>query len=299
MRILIIGCNGFIGRNLFQYFKIYVKAQVYGCDIQEGNDDPAYFCIGKDNDDFIIPFRTNIFDLCINCSGAASVPNSLKNPMLDYQLNTINVFKMLEAIRLYQTSCKFLNLSSAAVYGNPKKLPVSEQDILDPVSPYGLHKMHAEQICQSFYVYWQIPTFSVRIFSAYGPGLKKQLFWDLYQKSLDTDMVEVFGTGEETRDFIFIDDMIQAIELVVQKANFNGGCINVANGCAIKISDAVHGFYDALGWKGDVHFIGEVRKGDPINWQAEIQQLRSLGYDQKFDLETGLSMYAKWLKEKA
>ena len=121
MKILIIGCNGFIGSNLFNYFKAKGSATVFGCDIQEENGDPFYFC-SKEENAFDTLFGKTIFDYCINCSGAASVPDSLKNPLQDYWLNTINVFQMLEAIRLRQPSCKFLNLSSAAVYGNPKKI---------------------------------------------------------------------------------------------------------------------------------------------------------------------------------
>lgn len=296
MKVLIIGSNGFIGSNLLAYFKEKGFATVAGCDVQVG-EDPSYFCFHKEEKGFDSLFQKHVFDCCINCSGAASVPDSLKNPLQDFELNTLNVFKMLEAIRLHQPSCKFLNLSSAAVYGNPKTLPVSEMDELAPVSPYGLHKMQAEQLCKSFFDYWQIPTCSLRIFSAYGPGLKKQLFWDLYQKSLKSDKVELFGTGSETRDFIFIEDIMQAIKLVIQTLPFRGECINIANGHQSPIREAVGLFYDALGWKGQVSFIGEARKGDPLNWEADITELKSLGYKAEFDLKNGLAIYAKWIKE--
>ena len=297
MQILIIGSNGFIGSNLFKYFGSIGSANVYGCDIQPENGDTSYFCISKEEQAFDSLFRKTAFDICINCSGAASVPDSLINPLQDYQLNTINVFKILEAIRLYQPSCKFLNLSSAAVYGNPKKLPVHEADELAPVSPYGLHKMQAEQICRSFFQHWQIASCSLRIFSAFGPGLKKQLFWDLYQKSLQTKNVDLFGSGNETRDFIFIDDITQAIKLVIDKAAFKGECINVANGEEITISKAAHSFYKALNWEGSINFLGNMREGDPLNWQADITELKALGYTPNFALDSGLKLYAKWLKE--
>jgi dTDP-glucose 4,6-dehydratase/UDP-glucose 4-epimerase len=111
-------------------------------------------------------------------------------------------------------------------------------------------------------------------------------------------MVELFGTGSETRDFIFIDDIVQAIELVIHKSVFRGECINVANGQEISIKEAVHVFYDALAWEGKISFVGNTRKGDPLNWQADINELRSLGYKQSFDLNKGLKAYAKWVREK-
>jgi dTDP-glucose 4,6-dehydratase/UDP-glucose 4-epimerase len=298
MNVLIIGCNGFIGSNLLKYFSQKGFATVAGCDVQETGESPSYFCFAKEENGFDSLFKKNSFDCCINCSGAANVPDSLKNPLQDFELNTFNVFKMLEAVRRYQPFCKFLNLSSAAVYGNPKKLPVSEKDELAPVSPYGLHKMQAEQLCKSFFDYWQIPTCSLRIFSAYGPGLKKQLFWDLYQKSLRSDNVELFGTGSETRDFIFIDDIVQAVELVINKSFFRGECINVANGQEISIKEAVRVFYHTIAWEGKISFVGDIRKGDPLNWQADVNALRSLGYRQGFDLNKGLKAYAKWVREK-
>ena len=94
-------------------------------------------------------------------------------------LNVSNVFKQLDAIRKFQPGCKYINLSSAAVYGNPESLPISEDHHLDPISPYGNHKKMAEEVCADFYTNYRIPTCSLRIFSAYGAGLQKQLFWDL------------------------------------------------------------------------------------------------------------------------
>jgi UDP-glucose 4-epimerase len=294
MDILVIGSKGFIGSNCFEYFK--TGHTVYGSDVLTCVEE-NYIELDQENPDFEKLFSSQQYDICINCSGAASVPASLKNPLWDYELNTSNVFKILEAIRRYQPKCKFLNLSSAAVYGNPAKLPIAETDAILPVSPYGLHKQQAEQICSSFFNYWQISTCSLRIFSAYGPGLKKQLFWDLYQKSVGKNEIDLFGSGTETRDFIFIDDILQAIELVVTRAAFQGECINIANGEQVTIKIAAHIFYDALGWKGATRFIGEARKGDPLNWEADISKLKNFGYSPKFSLQNGLAAYAAWLKE--
>jgi len=78
-------------------------------------------------------------------------------------------YSVLEAIRKHSPSCKFISISSAAVYGNPEVLPVSESSKVKPLSPYGWHKHYTEMICGEFYTYFKIPTCSVRIFSAYGP----------------------------------------------------------------------------------------------------------------------------------
>lgn len=206
MKIIIIGSRGFIGNACVEYFRR--DNEVWECDVVMDYDRPRYLFIEAVDSDFQEIFRDGEFDVCINCSGAANVPFSLEKPLHDFQLNTLNVFKILDAIRRYNPECKFLNLSSAAVYGNPVSLPVTESQAVAPVSPYGMHKAMAENICEEFYRFWGVSTCSVRIFSAYGPGLKKQLLWDISCKLLNDGPLHLFGTGEETRDFIYISDLV-------------------------------------------------------------------------------------------
>jgi dTDP-glucose 4,6-dehydratase/UDP-glucose 4-epimerase len=236
VNILIIGSKGFIGANSFKHLK--TGHSVYGCDIFEA-DEENYFQLDAAAPDFNTIFSLRQYDVCINCSGAASVPWSITHPLQDFELNTLNVFKILDSISCYQQHCKFLNLSSAAVYGNPESLPVKETSLIKPLSPYGWHKYYAELICQEFTQGKNIPTCNLRIFSAYGEGLKKQLFWDLYQKSKKENKVELFGTGNESRDFIYIRDLVRLIELVINEAPFKGECINVANGEEVFLKDAI------------------------------------------------------------
>lgn len=295
MKVLVLGSKGFIGSHCVEYFKL--RYEVWSCDIVIDYDEPNYILLDPVNDNFEDTFKSEKFDLCINCSGAASVPDSYKNPQRDYVLNTYNVFKQLDAIRKHNPGCKYINLSSAAVYGNPISLPVKEDQKLNPISPYGLHKKMAEDICKEFHKVFNLKTCSLRIFSAYGPGLKKQLFWDLDRKRKASDTIELFGTGRETRDFIYITDLIKAIEAIGVNSVFNGEVVNVASGIETKIEDAVRIFYETSEKKTDYKFIGENRKGDPINWVADIQKLEKLGYTGEVSLKDGLQNYSKWLRE--
>ena len=97
------------------------------------------------------------------------------------------------------------------------------------MSPYGLHKHMAEELCEYYNRIHGYRIRSIRIFSAYGNGLRKQLLWDIYQKYQNTGRIELFGTGEETRDFIHVSDIVRAIELILA---YDGpeNVINVANG---------------------------------------------------------------------
>ncbi|MBS2098546.1 NAD-dependent epimerase/dehydratase family protein [Carboxylicivirga linearis] len=295
MNILVIGSKGFIGAHTLAYFRKKYD-DVYGCDVVVDYTDDKYYQIDASQPDFQAPFQKKNYEFCINCSGAASVPLSIKYPLRDYQLNTANVFKLLSAIKELNPACKFINLSSAAVYGNPKTIPIGENALIKPVSPYGEHKKMAEDICSEFYYFFSLPTCNLRIFSAYGPGLKKQLLWDLFQKCT-TDSFELFGTGNETRDFIYIDDVIQAIEVIMNSdAVFKAGVVNVANGYQVSIKELVHVFTHKLNYRGKYVFSGSNRAGDPINWEADINLIQTLGYRQTVSLEDGIIKYIEWAK---
>jgi len=297
MNILVVGSKGFIGHHLVNYLR-EKKASVWGADVVvEYADTEHYFLIDATNADYHSVFKKNDFDVCINCSGAASVPDSLSEPLRDFNLNSSNVFKLLEAIRIYRPDCKFINLSSAAVYGNPKELPVKEDTSRNPLSPYGYHKMMSEVICEEFHRFFGLKTCCIRIFSAYGEGLKKQLFWDLYQKAKNGERVCLFGSGKESRDFIYIKDLVQAIELVAQNATFTGEIINVANGEEVFIEDCVKSFYSLFQNQVCYQFSGKTRKGDPDNWVADIKKLKDLGYRRKYSLKEGLKNYYQWAKQ--
>jgi dTDP-glucose 4,6-dehydratase/UDP-glucose 4-epimerase len=136
------------------------------------------------------------------------------------------------------------------------------------------------------------------VFSAYGPGLKKQLFWDIYTRLLDCKgVITLFGTGEESRDFIYIDDLVALTLLATKTADFEGEVYNAGSGQETRIKDAVSIFFDAYGSNSSFAFSGEIKIGDPINWRADISKVGKLGFVPKTDLYVGLQSYISWLKE--
>lgn len=295
MKILVIGSKGFIGSHCVDYFSL--KHEVWGCDVVLDYNASNYISIDSVDSDFLGVFQNNKFDVCINCSGAANVPFSLEKPFNDFKLNTLNVFKLLEAIRLYAPDCKFITMSSAAVYGNPESLPIYETSNRLPVSPYGYHKVLAEMICKEFSSFWGLKTCCLRVFSAYGPRLKKQLFWDLYNKIQKEDKPTLWGTGRESRDFIYISDIVSIIELAIEKSTFDGQMVNVANGEQITIAEVAETVRKCSGTSKDIAFNNAERKGDPINWEADISILKEWGYEQKVKLETGVKDYIEWIRD--
>jgi len=236
MKILIIGSKGFIGSHTYKYFQEKYP-ETYGADVVTDYVDKNYFLLDSTNSDFNEIFESQQFDYCVNCSGAASVPESLKNTLRDFNLNAHNVLKIADSIKKYNPDCRIINLSSAAVYGNPKSLPIKENHPAAPVSPYGYHKKFAEDILEEYYKLFSIQSCSLRIFSAYGEGLQKQLLWDIFTKSKTQENITLFGTGKETRDFIYVQDIIQCLDLLINQGSFRSDVYNIANGEQISIKN--------------------------------------------------------------
>ena len=296
MKILIIGSKGFIGSNAFQYFGHH---DVFGCDITLNLDNSSrYFYVDANNPDYDTLFSEHFFDICINASGSANVAFSMEHPFLDFQSNVKNVFQLLNSFLKHNPNCKIINLSSAAVYGNPQKLPVVETDYKMPMSPYGFHKQMTELLMTEFSTIYQLRCCSVRIFSAYGPGLKKQLFWDIYQKSKNSDTITLFGTGKETRDFIFVEDVMKALEMIIENADFKGEIYNLGCGEETTINQAAQQFIDVINPSLKLEFNNQVKEGDPTRWCADIDRLKALDTKIVFKttIQEGLSRYYEWLK---
>lgn len=295
MKVLVLGIRGFIGRHIAALLE-QRGYEIVGADIPlPGSTD--CLSIHPENPDFNALFQAVQPDACINCTGAASVPASFADPLHDYTLNTVRIAQALEAIRKVSAHTRFIHFSSAAVYGNPlTSSPIREDAILSPLSPYGWHKRNAEEICQEYATLFGTQSISLRVFSAYGPHLRKQLFWDIYQKSQHQPRIELFGTGQETRDFIYVADIAHALHILLQRGDFDGRAVNVASGTASTIKTAATTLLDALGVKKEVVFTGTERTGDPSYWQADISYLRGLDFTPQFELQSGLGHVADWLK---
>jgi dTDP-glucose 4,6-dehydratase/UDP-glucose 4-epimerase len=297
MKILIIGSKGFIG----SHCKVHFTSKghdVTGCDIHEtDNEDPNYLSLKSISGNFNELFKTSKFDVCINAAGSAHVSYSFEFPEKDFELNVSLVIDVLGALKNNAPDCRFINFSSAAVYGNPQTLPISEDFPVLPLSPYGYHKLLSENLLLEYHRFFQLKTCSLRVFSAYGEGLKKQLFWDVFSKSRSSDQVTLYGTGLESRDFIYIKDLVSIVELIIQKSPFKGDVYNVANGAEITIKAAAELMLADLGWKGTLDFSGEEKQGDPRNWRADIRKIKSFGYIQQYTFEEGIKRYCQWLKD--
>ena len=300
MKILITGNEGFIGKHLECHLKKR-QADIYGWDragITKNGEEFASNRILLKEEDVLRELSEINPNFIIHCAGNADVGNSVKMPRYDMESNYITTHNLLFSMKtLSMRQCRFVLLSSAAVYGNPTNLPISENSEKAPLSPYALHKQLAEETCLFMNKNYGLDTKIARIFSAYGPGLKKQIFWDMYQKIKNTGKLSLWGSGLESRDYIFIDDLIRAIDLVMFKAPDNEIVYNVANGEEITIREAAECFARCMGIGcGNISFMGIRREGEPVNWRADVSKLVALGYQKEVPFKEGVQRYIDWIR---
>lgn len=292
MQLFIIGSQGFIGSSCRAYFeKKGYQIVCYDRPLPGTTTGSNYYSAATNTLDSIL--TAHQFDICINAAGSGDVGYSVENPLADFESNSIFTFKILDAIRRFQPGCKYLHISSAAVYGNPLSIPIQEDSRLLPISPYGWHKLLAENICKEFINLYAIPIVIVRPFSVYGPGLRKQLFWDWYIKTKQANgKIELWGSGNESRDFIYIDDLCLCFHHIISKADFQLNIFNVASGIESSIQEAASLYFSACG--KEFCFSKKNKEGAPVNWKADITSIKEMGFQPTIDLEKGISNLIEW-----
>jgi UDP-glucose 4-epimerase len=234
-------------------------------------------------------------DLIVHCAGGGLVGFSLTNPMQDFQRNVLTTTAVLEFARMYAPRTRVVFPSSAGVYGHAERLPISETQPLRPVSPYGVHKRIAELTCESYARHFGVCVAVVRLFSVYGVGLRKQLLWDALQKLKNGDL-DFFGTGEETRDWLHVEDAARLLVTAAKHASPVVPIVNGGSGVGVTTREILTDLFDLLGYQGKPRFSGLARSGDPLGYIADISLAQQWGWQPEIDWRTGLRDVAEWQK---
>lgn len=232
-------------------------------------------------------------DVLIHCAGSGSVGFSLENPSQDFERTVTTTLAVLEYIRIESPETRLVYPSSAAVYGRATNMPISVHAPLDPISPYGVHKKIAEDLCRSYGRAFGVATSIVRIFSAYGEDLRKQLLWDTCQK-VTRGNVSFSGTGNETRDWISAEDVAALLVIAASHSSPNVPAVNGATGIEATTREIVTRLFHALGASGDPEFSGVMRAGDPERFVGDCRDANALGWQPTVTWQQGIDRYAKW-----
>ncbi len=232
-------------------------------------------------------------------AGGSSVGLSIAQPFEDFSRTVASTARLLEWLRGSAPECPVIVASSAAVYGADHGGPISEHAVLAPMSPYGQHKLMMEQLCRSYSVNFGLRSTVARLFSVYGPNLRKQLLWDICSRLAQGERTLVLGgTGEEIRDWTDVRDVVRLLTKIgelPQQEPFR--VINGGSGHGTSVADIASMLVRNWGSPIAVRYSGVVRAGDPFSLLADDAGLRRLPFDWRIPIEQGLADYVSWFKD--
>ena len=228
----------------------------------------------------------------------AYIPPSVEDPRFDFDSNLLASFDLLEALRKHAPECRLVFASTGGVYGNPLTLPIKETDPTVPISPYGVSKLAAERYVSVYGDLYGLDARSLRFFSVYGPRQRKQVVYDLFRKiQARTGFLEVLGDGSQVRDFIYVDDLVRALTLLMERGDARGGTYNVASGKSVALSVLAELVIATSGIDSEVRYTGSIREGDAERWDVDTGLIQSLGFQSQVDLQEGLRAVWCWVED--
>lgn len=234
-------------------------------------------------------------DVIVHCAGSGSVNFSIEYPTSDFERTVLTMQSVAEFVRVYSPQTKIVYPSSAAVYGKVNKIPIVENNPLNPVSPYGFHKKMAEDICILYAKQYNISVSIVRLFSVYGEGLHKQLLWDACRK-LDSCNIDFFGTGMEVRDWVHVKDVAELLYIASEFASDSCPVVNGGSGVGIAVKEVLSILFKCFSSIDKPNFIGVESVGNPVQYQADVRTVKKWDWSPKVSLEQGIRDYVSWYK---
>src|SRR5258708_2647886 len=211
--------------------------------------------------------------------------------------NIIATQRLLEAAARAPLLSRFVYASSSSIYGDTVVLPLREDLLPRPVSPYGVTKLAAEHLCNLYWHNHGVPVVSLRYFSVYGPRHRPDMSFHLFGKALIEDQeLVVFGDGRQTRDFTYVSDVVEANVRAASTSGVVGHVFNIAGGARVSLRDAIEILEELSGRTARVEYT-ETALGDVRDTYADIRQAQQLlGYAPRVSLREGLATELAYLE---
>jgi len=262
-KVVVTGGAGFIGSNLCKKLvelgaEVTVFDNLYSGNIERIQDliDNGLKFVQKDIRD-----ATAIQEVTKNCktifhlAAQTSVPFSMENPQEDSEINVLGTLNVLEAAR--KAGARVVFASSSAVYGNPKQRPTSEKVEPNPIAFYGLTKLLGEHYCRFYHNTYGLEVVMFRIFNIYGPDCHGAIYDFLNKLKKDPHKLEILGTGKQSRDFVYVDDMVDALLRAAITPEASGQEFNIGTGSTISVAELAKLVVEILGLENvDIFFKG-------------------------------------------
>ncbi len=235
-------------------------------------------------------------DFVFNLAGQVSHIDSMRDPQTDLEINCRSQLSLLECCRHHNPDVRVVFASTRQLYGRPRYLPVDEQHPLEPADVNGINKLAAEMYYTLYHQVYGIPTVSLRLTNTYGPRMelrndKKGFAGIFIRKALERETIRIFGTGEQRRDFNYVDDVVEALLLAGAAPALNGDVFNLGHPTPRSLLE----FVEALGHVTPVEYelvpfpveAGVIDIGD---YYGDFQKFHAAsGWRPRVDLEEGLT----------
>lgn len=306
MKVLVTGCAGFIGSHLtdkllnlgYEVIGIDCFTDYYSKAIKDENlshalMDPHFTLL---QDDLLDIEQFPEVDYVFHLAAQAGVRTSWGNNFEIYTRNNIDATqKMLEYYKGTDIK-KFIYSSSSSVYGDAK-LPMREESLLKPVSPYGATKLAGEHLCYLYWKSYNVPTVSLRYFTVYGPRQRPDMaIHKFIQAILNEKIINIYGDGTQTRDFTYVMDVVQA-NILAAENKVSGETFNIGGGDRITVNDLIEEIEQITEKKAKINYI-EKQKGDVENTWADTGKAQQiLGWKPKTGISEGLNKYIHYVMD--
>ena len=310
MNCLVTGAAGFIGSHLSRRllkegltvtgvdsFTDYYPRWIKEKNLSSIKDESRFLFIEEDINSLDLQQHLEGIDCVFHMAAQAGVRASWGQSFSDYIRNNIEATqKLLEKSKELPLH-RFVYASSSSVYGHCPELPMSESSPLLPYSPYGVTKLAGENLCYLYAKNYGVPTISLRFFTVYGPGQRPDMaFHKFFKAASENKPIPVFGTGEQTRDFTYIDDIVDALFVCITYGQ-SGETFNLGGGNRKMLKDLFPLFEEICEKKISIKW-EEKQKGDVPHTLADIQKAKkALGYNPKTPIDEGLNEEWRWIKE--
>jgi len=287
MRLLITGCTGFLGGNIGRLAAREGHTLLgVGRSAAPNVEWPGEYVPADLSSDWSSVIEKFKPEAVLHAAGPAAVGFSFEDPLKDLTAGLITWTHTLESVRRSKQRPLLLFPSSAAVYGNPDRLPVNEDSALAPISPYGFHKVACEILSREYAECFGLDIVIFRLFSVFGASQRRLLIWEVYQQLIaERPTVWLDGTGAEVRDYLDVDDVAEVIlrlaqrfsqERARQPAAGRPVIVNIASGEEIEVFDLARRLSALVAPEKSICARGIPRPGEPQRWRADVSFLRSL-----------------------
>jgi UDP-glucose 4-epimerase len=306
-QILVTGGNGFIGSHIIDFLINNGHLDVISLDNLSGsnygnnlNKNPKCTYVYGDlgNLAFLDKFFSdNHINYIFHIGANGNVPYSNDFPTVDFNSNAAGTFNIFNLSLKYNVN-KIVFASTAAVYGVPENVPVLETNPLNPISNYGLTKLYGEKLAVAYYKTYGLNCNVIRIFNTYGPRQPRYVLYDFIKKLNDNKTkLEVFGDGEQIRDYAYVSDTVQAFYDVMLSEK-NGEVYNISGGNPISIKKLIEIISEILEIDPAITYTGKSWPGDIKILNGDISKIsKEIGFKPQVSIELGLQESIRWFKE--